>query len=66
VLSSPCSGIGGTGSSNPDGVADHRLLKCIASSAPGTNDHYYETATASELPEIFTSIAQSIAFRLIE
>jgi hypothetical protein len=42
------------------------LLKCIASSTPGTNDHYYETSTSAELPAIFTAIAQAIAFRLIE
>lgn len=66
VLANPCSGVGGTGSGNPDSTADHRLLKCIASSHAGTNDHYFETASASSLPSIFQQIAGQIAFRLIE
>jgi hypothetical protein len=63
VLANPCSGVGGGGS---DSTSDHRLLKCIASSSPDSNDHYYETATASQLPAIFQQIAQAIAFRLVE
>ncbi len=59
-------GIGSTGTGHPDSTADHRLLKCIASSSPGTNDHYFETATASELPGIFQQIAQQVSFRLIK
>ena len=66
VLANPCSGVGGTGWGNPDSTADHRLLKCIASSHAGTNDHYFETASASSLPDIFQQIAGQIAFRLIE
>lgn len=58
-----CSGVGNT---NPDTIADQRLLKCIASSAPGTNDHYFTAPTAADLPEIFQSVASAIAFRLIE
>lgn len=58
--------IGQTGSTRPDSMADHNLLKCIASSSPGTNDHYFETATAADLPGIFTQIAQQISFRLIK
>jgi hypothetical protein len=59
-------GIGSTGTSHPDSIADHRLLKCIASSSPGTNDHFFETATAAELPGIFQTIANNISFRLIK
>jgi Flp pilus assembly protein TadG len=58
-----CSSIGNT---NPDTVADQRLLKCIASSTANTNDHYYAVPTAADLPEIFEDIARAIAFRLIE
>jgi hypothetical protein len=65
VLCDP-SGIGSSGSLHTDFIADHRLMKCIASSTPGTNDHYFETATATELPTIFEEIAQQIAFRLIK
>lgn len=63
VLGTPCSGVGGSGS---DAVADHRLLKCIASSHTGTNDHFFETTSAGSLPSIFQQIAGQIAFRLIE
>jgi len=49
-----------------DGTADRNLLKCIASSTAGTNDHYYEATTATELSGIFTNIARLIGFRLIE
>jgi Flp pilus assembly protein TadG len=58
-----CSGIG---NSDHDDTADQRLLKCIASSTTGTNDHYYQVPTASDLPEVFEQIAHTIAFRLIE
>jgi hypothetical protein len=56
-----CGNIGGTASDN---TADQRLLKCIASSTQGTNDHYFKATTASQLPAIFQQIAQQIAFRL--
>lgn len=61
--SSYCSNIGNT---NPDTVADQRVLKCMASSAAGTSDHFFYANTASELPGIFQQIAQNIAFRLIK
>ncbi len=54
------------GNSDPDTVADQRLLKCIASSTSGTNDHYYTTSDPTQLSSIFGAIAQSIAFRLIK
>lgn len=49
-----------------DNSADRNLLKCIASSSGGTNDHYYEVASASDLPQVFQQIAQVISFRLVE
>jgi hypothetical protein len=49
-----------------DTTANRNLLKCIASSTTGTNDHYFETTTASQLPAIFTNIARLIGFRLIK
>ena len=55
--------IGGT---SHDDTADRNLAKCIASSTAGTNDHYFEVATASALPGVFQAIAQQIAHRLIE
>jgi Flp pilus assembly protein TadG len=54
------------GNSNPDTVGDQRLLKCMASSSAGTNDHYFRASTSTELPGIFSAIAQAIAFRLIK
>ena len=54
------------GGNNHDKVANRNLLKCLASSTPGTNDHYFEAASASELPDIFEDIARLIGFRLIE
>jgi hypothetical protein len=55
--------IGGTSSDN---TADRNLLKCLASSSAGTNDHYFEAASAADLPGIFTNIARLIGFRLIK
>jgi hypothetical protein len=55
--------IGGTSNDN---TADRNLLKCLASSSTGTNDHYFETASAADLPGIFTNIARLIGFRLIK
>jgi hypothetical protein len=63
ATTSYCSGIGNT---NDDNTADRRLLKCIASSTPGTNDHYFEVQTASDLPDTFAKIARLIGFRLIQ
>jgi Flp pilus assembly protein TadG len=54
------------GSNSPDTVIDQKLGKCVASSTPGTNDHFFRANTAQELPGIFSQIAQQIAFRLIK
>ena len=54
------------GNTQPDTIADQRLAKCLASSTPGSNDHYFRANTATDLPGIFSSIAQAIAFRLIK
>jgi hypothetical protein len=42
------------------------LLKCVASSLPGSNDHYFETDDPAELTAIFTNIARLLALRIIE
>jgi hypothetical protein len=55
--------IGGT---SHDNTADRNLLKCIASSTAGTNDHYFEVPDAEDLPDVFSQIAREIAFRLIK
>ncbi|HEY7268836.1 MAG TPA: hypothetical protein VH951_03325, partial [Dehalococcoidia bacterium] len=54
------------GNNVADGTADQNLLKCIASSKPNTNDHYYETDDATSLPSIFQKIAHQIGHRLVE
>jgi hypothetical protein len=58
-----CSGIG---NNDHDNIGNRRLLKCIASSTTGTNDHYFEVASASQLPDVFGQIARLIGFRLIK
>jgi Flp pilus assembly protein TadG len=58
-----CNGIG---NNDHDNTADRRLLKCIASSTIGTNDHYFEVPDAEDLPDVFSEIAREIAFRLIK
>lgn len=54
------------GTDTHDNTANRNLLKCIASSTSGTNDHYFEATTASQLPSIFTNIARLIGFRLVK
>jgi hypothetical protein len=54
------------GNTDNDNTGDQRLMKCIASSKPGTNDHYFYASSASALPTIFTQIAKQIAHRLVE
>jgi hypothetical protein len=58
--------IGHTGGAHPDSEADRNLLKCIASSAAGTNDHYFESPTAEDLPEVFGEVARALTLRLVE
>ncbi len=48
-----------------DNEADRRLLKCIASSTEGTNDHYFEVERAEDLPEVFQIVAWEIAGRAL-
>jgi hypothetical protein len=52
----------GTGSSRHDGndKRDRNLAKCIASSTPGTNDHYFEAPDPEAIPGIFEAIAVDI------
>lgn len=52
--------------SGHDNSQDRNLLKCVASSTSGTNDHYIETSDSSQLTRIFQSIGSSIVTRLIQ
>jgi hypothetical protein len=56
-------GLSGSSSSRHDNQADRRLLKCLASSQDGTNSHYWEVSSASQLPSIFQIVAFEIASR---
>lgn len=56
-------GLSGGSSSRHDNQADRRLLKCMASSQDGTNSHYFEVSSASQLPSIFQIVAFEIASR---
>jgi Flp pilus assembly protein TadG len=49
-----------------DSTSDRNLLKCIASSDAGTNDHYFETSSSAQLVAIFQSIAGEVGFRILE
>jgi Flp pilus assembly protein TadG len=67
VAQSPAGPIGnGDDDNDTADPANTRLLKCIASSSAGTNDHYYYANDDTELVGIFTAIANQIAHRLIE
>jgi Flp pilus assembly protein TadG len=54
------------GTALSDAGRNENLMKCMASSNAGTNDHYYYTTNAADLPAIFTAIANQIAHRLLE
>jgi Flp pilus assembly protein TadG len=64
VVSPPFSGH--VGDTTTETTANTRLVKCIASSTPGTNDHFWYSTNAADLPNIFTTIAAQIAHRLVE
>lgn len=49
-----------------DTIQDRNLLKCIASSTPGTNDHYLETSDSKQLTQLFQTIGASIVTRLVQ
>jgi hypothetical protein len=64
IVSAPSPGQ--VGDTTTETTGNHRLLKCIASSRAGTNDHYFYAESASDLPGVFTTIAAQIAHRLVE
>jgi hypothetical protein len=43
---------------------DRNLAKCIASSTPGTNDHYFEASTPGQINAQFVAIAQELLKKL--
>jgi hypothetical protein len=57
---SPAQCLAQVGDPDARSVGNRRLLKCVADSTPGSNDHYFE-ASASELSTIFQTIALKIS-----
>jgi len=55
-----------TDRNNSNESRDQNFSRCLASSTAGTNDHYFYAAAPSDIPTMFTIIAQAIATRLIE
>jgi Flp pilus assembly protein TadG len=64
ITSPPASGR--VGDTTTETTANTRLAKCIASSSPNSNDHFWYATDAAQLPAIFTTIAAQIAHRLVE
>jgi hypothetical protein len=56
----------GSGRDNNSDTWDRNLLKCIASSSTGTNDHYFEATAPGDIITTMSQIQRSIAFRLVE
>nr|WP_287412429.1 pilus assembly protein TadG-related protein [Pseudodesulfovibrio sp.] len=44
---------------------DIALMKEIASSKPGTNDHYFDAPSVYDIPEIFKQIGKQLGWRLL-
>ncbi len=44
---------------------DISLMKTIASSKDGTDDHYYDAPSAEDIPEIFKKIGRQLGWRLL-
>jgi hypothetical protein len=63
---SPGSVGGGSARQGNGDTYDRNLNRCLASSAPGTNDHYFEALRPEDIPQIFEEILRSITFRLVE
>jgi uncharacterized protein YegL len=49
---------------NSDAV-DVALMKQVASSRPGTDDHYFDAPTAEDIPEVFRRIGKQLGWRLL-
>ncbi len=44
---------------------DIQLMKSIASSKAGTNDHYFDAPSADDIPDIFKQIGKQLGWRLL-
>lgn len=51
----------GTGSD----ANDKALMRYVASSKPGTNDHYFDAPTVNDIPKVFDLIGRQLGFRLL-
>ena len=45
---------------------DRSLMKQIASSKPGTDDHYFDAPSVYDIPEIFKQIGKQLGWRLLK
>lgn len=45
--------------------ADVALMKQIASSKPGTDDHYFDAPSAYDIPDVFKKIGKQLGWRLL-
>lgn len=45
---------------------DVNLMKTVASSKPGTNDHYYDAPSSSDIDDMFKKIGRQLGLRLIK
>ncbi len=57
---------GGTAHDQSSDTRDRNFAKCIASSSPGTNNHYFEAPAPADLPGIFQVIGSLINARLVK
>ena len=46
-------------------TTDIQLMKQIASSKPGTTDHYFDAPSAEDIPEVFKLIGKQLGWRLL-
>jgi hypothetical protein len=44
---------------------DIQLMKTVASSTPGTDDHYFNAPSSSDIPKVFEKIGRQLGFRLL-
>lgn len=60
VVYTPAQCNGQVGNADPPRIASARLLQCVASSNPGTNDHYFSTSDPNSLVDISDLLGDAI------
>jgi hypothetical protein len=46
-------------------ASDIAIMKTVASSTPGTDDHYFDAPSNSDIPKVFEKIGRALGFRLL-